>query len=98
MLVTFRVSAEEHEELAQSSVKSGARSIADFVRVAALQKAEAFHFPAGNLSGDLMTLSKGLRDLDAALGETRKKIRNVLGPMPRVSEHAMHGGGSSDQE
>jgi len=96
--VTFRVSAEEHEELAQSCVKSGARSIADFVRAAALQRADAFHSPGGNLSGDLMTLSKGLRELDAVLGETRKKIRNVLGPVPRVSEHAMHGGGSTEQE
>jgi hypothetical protein len=91
MLVTFRVSAEEHEELAQSCLKSGARSIADFVRAAALQKAEAFQFPGGNLSGDLMTLSKGLRELDAILGETRKKIRNVLGPVPRAGEHASEG-------
>jgi hypothetical protein len=97
MLVTFRVSAEEHEELAQSCVKSGARSIADFVRAAALQKAEASHSSGGNLSGDLMTLSKGLRELDAILGETRKKIRNVLGPVPRVSEHALHGG-STEQD
>src|SRR5215471_2823571 len=86
MLVTFRVSPEEHEELAQSSVKSGARSIADFVRAAALQKAEAFQLPGGNLSGDLMTLSKGLRELDVVLADMRKKIRNVLGPVPRVSE------------
>jgi hypothetical protein len=97
MLVTFRVSGEEHEELRQSCIKSGARSIADFVRAAALQKAEAFQFPGGNLGGDLITLSKGLRELDGILGETRKKIRNVLGPVPRESHHATHGG-SSEQE
>jgi hypothetical protein len=97
MLVTFRVSAEEHEELTQSSLKSGARSIADFVREAALQKAEAFHFPGGNLGGDLLTLSGGLRELDAILGETREKIRNVLGPVRRESQHATHGG-STEQE
>ncbi len=86
MLVTFRVSAEEHDRLAQSSWKSGARSIADFVRAAALQKAEAVNAPGGNLSGDLLTLSKGLRELDVILGESRKKIRSVLGPAPRAGE------------
>jgi hypothetical protein len=86
MLVTFRVSAEEHEQLAQSSLKSGARSIADFVRAAALQKADALNAPGGNLSGDLMTLSKGLRELDVILGESRKRIRNVLGPVSPSAE------------
>jgi len=97
MLVTFRVSAEEHEELTQSSVKSGARSVADFVRAAALQKAEAFHFPGGNLGGDLITLSKGLRELDAILGETRHRIRNVLGPVRRETQNATHGGSTEHE-
>ena len=90
MLVTFRVSREEHEQLARACFATGARSIADFVRAAALQKAEALNIPGGNLSGDLMTLSKGLRELDVILGETRKRIRNVLGPVPRTSESAGH--------
>lgn len=89
MLVTFRVSAEEHQQLAQSCLKSGARSIADFVRAAALQKAGALDLPGGSLSGDLMTLSKALRELDGILSETRRRIRAVLGPAPRPSEHGL---------
>lgn len=86
VLVTFRVSAEEHEQLEVSCLKCGARSISDFVRVAALQKVQMLYGPAGGLSGDLMTLSKGLRELDTVLGEVRKRIRAVLGPIPRAAE------------
>ncbi len=80
MLVTFRVSAEEHEELAKSCLECGARSIAEFARVAALQKVQMMHAPTGNLSGDLMTISKSLRELDIILADMRKRIRSVLGP------------------
>jgi len=84
MLVTFRVSAEEHEELAKSCLECGARSIAEFARVAALQKVQMMHAPTGNLSGDLMTISKGLRELDISLADMRKRIRSVLGPTSLV--------------
>jgi hypothetical protein len=50
MLVALRVSAAEHEKLAQSCLKTGSRSVADFVRAAALQKAEALNAPGGNLT------------------------------------------------
>lgn len=79
-MVTFRVSAEEYEALTKSCIECGARSIADFARAAALQKVQNLHVPAGNLSGDLMTLTKGLRELDIVLGDIRKRIRRVLGP------------------
>lgn len=79
-LVTFRVSAEEYGALTQSCIDCGARSIADFARMAALQRVQTSHVPAGNLSGDLTTLSKGLRQLDLELGDLRKRIRTVLGP------------------
>jgi hypothetical protein len=59
----------------------GARSIADFARAAVLQKVQMLCAPVGNLSGDLMTLSKGLRDLDLVLVDLRKRIRGVLGPV-----------------
>jgi len=86
MLVAFRVSEEEHEQLAASCLRCGARSISDFVRVAALQRVEMLNSPGGGLSSDLMTLSKGLLELDLLLGGARKKIRNVLGPIPRTQE------------
>jgi len=89
VLITFRVSAEEHEQLEASCLKCGARSISDFVRVAALQKVQMLYGPAGGLSGDLMTLSKGLRELDVVLGDVRKRIRTVLGPIPRTNEHGI---------
>jgi hypothetical protein len=79
-LVTFRVSAEEHEALTKSCVELGARSIADFARDAALRRVQTTGAPPNSLSSDLMTLSKGLRDLDVILGDTRDRIKRILGP------------------
>jgi hypothetical protein len=79
-LVTFRVSPEEYEALMKSCMDCGDRSIADFARAAALQRVRTLDAPPFNLSGDLMTLTKGLRDLDSALAEIRGRIRGVLGP------------------
>ena len=79
-LVTFRVSPEEYEALTKSCMDCGDRSIADFARAAALQRVRMLDAPPFNLSGDLMTLTKGLRDLDLALAEIRGRIRGVLGP------------------
>jgi hypothetical protein len=98
MLVTFRVSAEEHEELQASCLRCGARSISEFVRVAALQKVQMMYGPPAGLSGDLMTLTQGLRELDLMLGDIRKRIRSVLGPIPRGSEHTAElGAGGHDR-
>ena len=78
-LVTFRVSAEEHDALMRSCVSSGARSIADFARASVLHTAQRMDSPTATLSGDLSTLTKSLGDLDASLTEIRKRIRGVLG-------------------
>ena len=78
-LVTFRVSAEEHDALMRSCVASGARSIADFARASVLHTAQRMDSPTATLSGDLTTLSKSLGELDASLSEIRKRIRGVLG-------------------
>ena len=78
-LVTFRVSAEEHDALMRSCVASGARSIADFARASVLHTAQRMDSPTATLSGDLTTLSKSLGELDASLNEIRKRIRGVLG-------------------
>ena len=78
-LVTFRVSAEEHDALMRSCVASGARSIADFARASVLHTAQRMDSPTATLSGDLSTLSKSLGELDASLNEIRKRIRGVLG-------------------
>ena len=79
-LVTFRVSADEYETLTKACVGSGARSIAEFTRAAVMQELQVKRTPAGTLSGDLMTLSRALGELDAALLDIRKIIRGVLGP------------------
>lgn len=88
VLITFRVSPDEHRSLQASCLKSGSRSISEFVRVAALEKAQFTDAPDGGLSGALLTLGKSLRDLDMILGDARKKIRAVLGPTPRAQERA----------
>jgi len=80
-MVTFRVSLEEHEALTRSCMESGARSIADFARAAVLQRVQTMRAPSGDLTGDLTTLSKGLRELDISLGNLRRRIRSILGPV-----------------
>jgi hypothetical protein len=97
MLVTFRVSAEEHRSLQASCSKSGARSISEFVRVAALEKAQMMEGPDGGLSGALLTLGRSLRELDTVLGDARKRIRAVLGPVPRGQEHGTDAAGSEHE-
>lgn len=79
-IVTFRVSSGEFEALARASHAAGSRTLSAFVRDAALDKATTMKAPCASLSGDLTTLTKGLAQLDAALQETSKRIRRVLGP------------------
>jgi len=42
---------------------------------------QSLRTPAGTITGDLMTLSKGLRQLDSSLGHLRKQIRGLIGPV-----------------
>lgn len=79
-LISFRVSAEEHELLSKSCVASGARSVAEFARSAVLQKVHEAQ--PGTLKGDLATLSRALAELDMTLLDMHKTIRGVLGPPP----------------
>jgi hypothetical protein len=81
MMVTFRLSSEEHEALTKACMECGARSIADFARAAVLQKMQSLRTPSGTIAGDLMSISKGLRQLDHSLGNLRKQIRSILGPV-----------------
>lgn len=78
-LVTFRVSADEYRELADSCLETGARSIAEFSRAAVLENVQSVRRGPGTLSGDLATLSRSLGDLDCLLIEVRKRIRTCLG-------------------
>ena len=63
--ITFRVATEEYDVLSSACVKSGARSVAEFARLAVLQKASSCTSSPGTLSGDLATVSM-------ALGERRQ--------------------------
>ena len=78
-MVTFRVSSEEYDQLARRCLESGARSIAEFARVAILQNIHSSREPAGTLSGDLATVSRALSELDHSLSAVRRRIRGVLG-------------------
>jgi hypothetical protein len=81
MLVTFRVSSDEHAALTKSCMESGARSIADFARAAVLQRVQTLHAPSGDITGDLTTLSKSLRELDTHMAILRRRILAILGPV-----------------
>ena len=96
-LVTFRVSAEEHDALMRSCVASGARSIADFARASVLHTAQRMDSPAATLSGDLTTLTKSLGDLDVSLNEMRRRIRGVLG-IPMDGNGTGNGSNGSDRD
>jgi hypothetical protein len=78
-LVTFRVSADEYQELSNGCLSAGARSIAEFAREAVLQNVQAARMTRGTLSGDLATVSKALSELDTSLHDMRRMIRSVLG-------------------
>ena len=78
-LVTFRVSVEEYEELSKWCRVVGARSISEFARAGVRQSVQALRAPSGTLTGDLGKLVRALSELDAALGDTQKRIRGVLG-------------------
>jgi uncharacterized protein (DUF1778 family) len=78
-LVTFRLSGDEYDVLVKSCLKGESRSVAEFARSAVLQTAHAVLTPADDLSVDLTKLTDVLLNLDAALTDTRHRIRNVLG-------------------
>jgi hypothetical protein len=97
-LVTFRVSAEEYEALTKTCLDNRVRSIAEFARAAVLQKLQAAQAPSSSLSGDLITLSRGLHDLDVLLADARKRIRGILGPVRSgASAGGDHDTSSEDQ-
>ena len=79
-IVTFRVSSGEFDALSRASQAARSRTLSAFARAAALDKATNIQVPCASLSGDLTTLTKGLAQVDAALRETSKRIRRVLGP------------------
>lgn len=85
-LVTFRVSNDELEAIQQCCLAVGARSVADFARVAALQKAHMMEPEPVTLSGDLSRLSKQLKGIDASLVELRHRIHGVLGSDEREED------------
>lgn len=87
-LVTFRVSADEYENLSQTCISQGARSMSDFARAAVLQNAQASRTPNATLRGDLVTISRKLSDLDTLLTDVHKNIRKMLGPaQPRRKDY-----------
>jgi hypothetical protein len=79
-IVTFRVSADEYEVLARASLRSGARSLAEFSRAAIFDKVAALSAPRLALNRDLTTLGKALGELDVALQAASDRINRLLGP------------------
>ena len=80
-LMTFRLSAEEHELLKSVCAATGARSKSDFAREAVLERIHRIMASGGSatLSGDLATLGSQLTLLDKSLSELHGQIRRVLG-------------------
>ena len=79
-IVTFRVTEEEFQVLSRACLNSAARSLSGFARDAIFEKVQRVGSPRFDLSGDLVTLSKTLEQLDDALREASNRIRRLLGP------------------
>jgi hypothetical protein len=94
-IVTFRVSSEEFNSLVHASQSAGSRSLSAFARGAVLDKVNSLRAPSMTLSGDLATLTKLLAQLDAALQETSKRIRRVLGPASECASGEISEAGQS---
>jgi hypothetical protein len=77
--VTFRVCTDEYEALTNACLQSRARSISEFAREAVLRRMQSLQHPESSLTGDLLNLSRELRELDLSLEATRRKIRDVIG-------------------
>jgi len=78
-LVTFRLSAEEYELLAETSTATGSRSISDFTRNAVISQSKLAGVPRGLLSDDLATISRELFELDVELRQICERIERVIG-------------------
>ena len=78
-LVTFRLTAEEYENLKAACATERARSIAEFARTSVLQKVEAHKSQKVSLVEDLTTLTAHLGELDGVLDDIRERISRVLG-------------------
>jgi hypothetical protein len=78
-LVTFRLTAEEYENLKVACATERARSIAEFARSSVLQKVEAHQNHKVSLVEDLATLTAHLGELDGVLVDIRERISRVLG-------------------
>lgn len=78
-IVTFRVSPEEYDALAEACAGSGDRSISAFARNASIERLQMTGVRPINISGDLASLGKALSDLDGALREASNRIHRLLG-------------------
>ena len=89
-MVTFRIPADEYEDLAKWCAASGARSVSDFARASVRNNMAAMRTPAGTISGDLVTLGRSLAELDLFLLDLRRRISALLG-RPGSEEESKYG-------
>jgi hypothetical protein len=78
-LVTFRLSLEEFESLRSFCISKGARSVSEFARDAILHQINGSGAQRTFVSGDLVTLSSALEDIDIALKNLSGRISKILG-------------------
>jgi hypothetical protein len=75
-LVSFRLTAEEHELLKQRCAGVGGRSVSQFARTSLLQQSK---MGAANFGDDLATMSARLWELNRTLYELSSLIERLLG-------------------
>ena len=81
-LVTFRISAEEHQSLTNACATEGARSVSDYARSAVLARMMIHRGTNFSLGDDLATLGTRLEEIDHALQELSQTIARVMGKRP----------------
>ena len=78
-LVTFRISAEEHDSLTNACANEGARSVSDYARSAVLARMMIHKGSRLSLGDDLTTLGSRLEEIDRALQDLSRTIGRVMG-------------------
>lgn len=85
-LVTFRISAEEHNSLTTACTNEGARSVSDYARSAVLARMMIHRASKFSLGDDLATLGTRLEEIDKALQELSRTIARVMGTRKEVTD------------
>jgi hypothetical protein len=86
--ITFRLAESEYNELRETALSQGARSISDFARAAVLNKVGTPSVSAG-MNEDLTSLNLRLEVFELALRDLRGRIVQMLNARANTANNKM---------